>query len=227
MFIGTRQRKNFRKETKYLRPPSAYQNGPRVRHPSPCTGTNRGHGPLLQRGKRLSAWERLVAAMPGFVRPHSRHSALDQSLPRSAVRPHSVIPAEAGIHVYRNETTEGLPEGNEMSPATFSRSKWTPGQARLFFPVIPAKAEPALDSIRGIHVQMDPGSSPGLTEEERGMDPGSSPGLTGEEGGMDPRSSPGVTQEQAQRCGWTFYEAVFDEGPAGEPMPERRQPSSF
>jgi hypothetical protein len=92
MFIGTRQRKNFRKETKYLRPPSAYQNGPRVRHPSPCTGTNRGHGPLLQRGKRLSAWERLVAAMPGFVRPHSRHSALDRSLPRSAVRPHSVIP---------------------------------------------------------------------------------------------------------------------------------------
>jgi hypothetical protein len=64
-----------------------------------------------------------------------RHSGLDQSLPRSAVRPFSVIPAKAepaldsirGIHVHRDDTTEDLPEGGKISSATFSRSKWTPG----------------------------------------------------------------------------------------------------
>jgi hypothetical protein len=118
--------------------------------------------------------------------PRLRHSGLDLSLPRSAVRPFSVIPAKAepapdsirGIHVHLNETAEGLPERTGISPATFSRSTWTPGQARgdgigaghsprlrhpgldlslprsalRPFSVIPAKAEPAPDSIRGIHV---------------------------------------------------------------------------
>ena len=57
------------------------------------------------------------------------HSGLDQSLPRSTVRPYfvipakaepaldsirpfSVIPAKAGIHVHRDETAEALPEGS-------------------------------------------------------------------------------------------------------------------
>jgi hypothetical protein len=69
MFIGTRRRKTLRKEPEYLRPPSAVQHGPRV----------------FARGDEL-------LKKPGFVRPHFRHSALDHNLPRSAVRPFSVIP---------------------------------------------------------------------------------------------------------------------------------------
>jgi hypothetical protein len=79
------------------------------RHSNPCASNSRGQRPLPQRCGRWSAWERIVAAMSGFVRPHS------------------VIPAKAGIHVLRNETAEELPERAEISPATFSRSKWTPG----------------------------------------------------------------------------------------------------
>jgi hypothetical protein len=59
-----------------------------------------------------------------------RHSGLDPNPPRSALRPSSVIPAKAGIHVQRNETAEKFPERTGLSPATFSRSTWTPGQAR-------------------------------------------------------------------------------------------------
>jgi hypothetical protein len=46
------------------------------------------------------------------------------------VRPYSVIPDLIRNPFYRNETAEDPPEGDGISPATFSRSKWTPGQAR-------------------------------------------------------------------------------------------------
>jgi hypothetical protein len=43
----------------------------------------------------------------GFARPHFRHSGLDLSLPRTR---------SGGIHVYRDETAEALPEGAEDPP---------------------------------------------------------------------------------------------------------------
>jgi hypothetical protein len=87
------------------------------RHSNPCACTSRGQGPLLQRCGRLSLWERLVAAMPGFFRLHSVIPAKAEPAPDSI----------RGIHVYRDETAEEFPEGDGIFPATFSRSKWTPG----------------------------------------------------------------------------------------------------
>jgi hypothetical protein len=152
MFIGTRRRKTIRKEPEYLRPPSAVRHGPRIKsgvtgtegaricpaffhHPSPCAGTSRGQRPLPQRGKRLYLWERLVAAMPGFIRPHSRHSALDHSLPRSAVRAFSVIPdliracpgPDPGNPCSSKRDGGSVAGRVKISPATFSPSTWTPG----------------------------------------------------------------------------------------------------
>jgi hypothetical protein len=107
MFIGTRRRKRCRKGAKCLRWPSADQNRPRVRHP----GLDPGPG-----------WR-------PAEEPRIRHPGLDPGPGCRAlndpgfVRPHSVIPAKAGIHVHRNETTEALPERGKISPVTFSRSK--------------------------------------------------------------------------------------------------------
>jgi hypothetical protein len=212
--------------------------------------------------------------MPGFVRPHSRHSALDHNLPRSAVRPFSVIPRltitcpdprsgpipsflrkQESMFIgtrrrkgCRKETKYLRPpsadqNGPRVKPGvTGEEGGMDPGSSPSFFPrhSCESRACPGLDPGNPcsngprVFARGDGGRGghghrvkPGVTAEEGGMDTGSSPGVTEEERGMDPGSSPGVTQEQAQRRGWTFYEAVFDEGPAGEPMPERRQPSSF
>jgi hypothetical protein len=78
-----------------------------------------------------------------------RHSGFAHSLPRSAVRLFSVIPAKAGIHVHRNEPAEDFPERGR--------------------------------NVSGTLQTMD-------------MDPGSSPGVTGEEGG------PGHRRGRRQRC---------------------------
>jgi hypothetical protein len=48
----------------------------------------------------------------------------------------------------------------------FSPSTWTPGLRPAFFPVIPAKAEPAPDPIRGIHVHRNEAMDPGMTGTE-------------------------------------------------------------
>jgi hypothetical protein len=113
MFSGTRRRKNFRKEPDYLRRPSADQHGPRVK-PGVTGEGETDPGVTGTEGLR--------------IRPAPfRHSGLDPNPPRSALRPSSVIPAKAGIHVQRNETAEKFPERTGLSPAPFSRSIWTPG----------------------------------------------------------------------------------------------------
>jgi hypothetical protein len=89
-----------------------------------------------------------------------RHSGLDLSLPRSAVRPYSVIPD-------LTRACPGPDPGESMFIGTRRRKTLRKGRN------ISGDLQP---------INMDPGSSPGVTGEEGDMDPGSSPGVTGTEG---------------------------------------------